>query len=155
MGTKTKFHTVNILISTDWNRNPSQCCNRLDEVTSPNFHNQEGTLLSTSGWSNEQTHFIDYDAHAGLWLDSIGYVKIGIIFLRIGKSQWCLNNTQSKYDWLFNTQSRVLQADWFILEINEKATLNINNMHYRHAIFIIIVSDVPWIAITHTSQRLG
>ena len=29
-------------------------------------------------------------------------------------------------DWLFNTQLRVLQADWFILEINEKATLNIN-----------------------------
>ena len=28
--------------------------------------------------------------------------------------------------WLLNTQSRVLQADWFILEINEKATLNIN-----------------------------
>ena len=28
--------------------------------------------------------------------------------------------------WLFNTQSRVLQADWFILKINEKATLNIN-----------------------------
>ena len=27
-------------------------------------------------------------------------------------------------DRLFNTQSRVLQADWFILEINEKATLN-------------------------------
>ena len=33
-------------------------------------------------------------------------------------------------DWLCNTQSRVLQADWFILEINEKATLNIN-MPYR------------------------
>ena len=29
-------------------------------------------------------------------------------------------------DWLFNTQSTVLQADWLILEINEKATLNIN-----------------------------
>ena len=29
-------------------------------------------------------------------------------------------------DWLFNTLSRVLQPDWFILEINEKATLNIN-----------------------------
>ena len=29
-------------------------------------------------------------------------------------------------DWLFNTQSIVLQADWFILEINVKATLNIN-----------------------------
>ena len=24
-------------------------------------------------------------------------------------------------DWLFNTQSRVLQTDWFKLEINEKA----------------------------------
>ena len=33
-------------------------------------------------------------------------------------------------DWLFNTQSRVLQADWLILEFNEKATLNINNFPY-------------------------
>ena len=31
-----------------------------------------------------------------------------------------------KSDWLLNTQSRVLHADWFILEINEKATLNAN-----------------------------
>ena len=29
-------------------------------------------------------------------------------------------------DWLFTTQSRVLQADWCILEINEKTTLKIN-----------------------------
>ena len=29
-------------------------------------------------------------------------------------------------DWLFNTQSKVVQVDWFISEINEKATLNIN-----------------------------
>ena len=29
-------------------------------------------------------------------------------------------------DWQFNTQSRVLQAEWFILDINEKATLNIS-----------------------------
>ena len=30
-------------------------------------------------------------------------------------------------DWLFNTQSKILQAaDWSILDINEKATLNIN-----------------------------
>ena len=29
-------------------------------------------------------------------------------------------------DWLFNTQSKVVQVDWFILEINGKATLNIN-----------------------------
>ena len=28
-------------------------------------------------------------------------------------------------DWLFNPQSKVLQAHWCILEINEKATLNI------------------------------
>ena len=30
-------------------------------------------------------------------------------------------------DWLFDTKLRVLQADWFVLENNEKATLN-NNM---------------------------
>ena len=35
-------------------------------------------------------------------------------------------------DWLFNTQSRVLQADWFILEMNEKATLNINMPNYLY-----------------------
>ena len=29
-------------------------------------------------------------------------------------------------DWLLNTHSRVLQADWLTLETNEKATLNIN-----------------------------
>ena len=30
------------------------------------------------------------------------------------------------WDLLFNTQSRVLQADWLVLENNEKATLNMN-----------------------------
>ena len=35
-------------------------------------------------------------------------------------------------DWLFNTQSRVLQANWFILEMNEKATLNINMPNYLY-----------------------
>ena len=29
-------------------------------------------------------------------------------------------------DWLFNTHSRVLQADWLILENNEKETFSIN-----------------------------
>ena len=29
-------------------------------------------------------------------------------------------------DWLSNIQSRVLQADWFISENNEKATLSVN-----------------------------
>ena len=33
-------------------------------------------------------------------------------------------------DWLFNTQSRVLQTDWFILEINEKATRNIKMLYW-------------------------
>ena len=32
----------------------------------------------------------------------------------------------SESDWLINTQSNVLQADWLILENNEIATLNIN-----------------------------
>ena len=36
-------------------------------------------------------------------------------------SQWCIYNTQSKSERLFNAQSRVLKADWFILEINERA----------------------------------
>ena len=33
----------------------------------------------------------------------------------IGNSRWCLHSTRSKSDWLPNTQSRVLLADWFIL----------------------------------------
>ena len=33
-------------------------------------------------------------------------------------------------DLLFNTQSRVPQADWFVLEINEKAALNINKLYW-------------------------
>ena len=37
-----------------------------------------------------------------------------------------LINLSVKSDWLFNTQSRVLQSDWLIIENNEKATLNIN-----------------------------
>ena len=35
-------------------------------------------------------------------------------------------NTLVNSNWLFNTQRRLLQADWFILEINGKATLIIN-----------------------------
>ena len=54
-----------------------------------------------------------------------GYVNIGIIFSCIGNSQWCLYKTQSKSDRLFIIHSRVLQADWLILENNEKTCLNI------------------------------
>ena len=56
----------------------------------------------------------------------IGHVHRGIFFLQIGNSHWRLYNTLSKSDWLFNTQSRVLETDWLILGNNEKATLNIN-----------------------------
>ena len=39
---------------------------------------------------------------------------------------------QSTSDWLLNTKSRVLQADWLKLENNEKAILNFN-MPYLEA----------------------
>ena len=47
----------------------------------------------------------------------IRHVYIGIIFHCIRNSQWCI----------YNTQSRVLQAVWLILDTNEIANLN-NNM---------------------------
>ena len=43
-----------------------------------------------------------------------------------------LLNIQSRFEWLFTTQSRVLQADWLILGNNEKATLNINVPYCSH-----------------------
>ena len=63
----------------------------------------------------------------GICLDCglIGHVDIGIIFLCVGNSHYAYI-TQSKSDWLFNTQSSVLQADWWILHSKEKPTLNIN-----------------------------
>ena len=54
----------------------------------------------------------------------MGHINMGTIFYCIGNSQWCIYNTQSRYDGLINTQSRVLQDDWLILK--NKATLNIN-----------------------------
>ena len=53
-------------------------------------------------------------------LTTVKHAKTGIIFLCIGDTQWCIYNTQSKSDKLFDTQSSVLQADWLILENNEK-----------------------------------
>ena len=44
----------------------------------------------------------------------------------IGNSQLCLYDSQSKSDWLFNTQSRVLQAGWLMMENDEKEGLTIN-----------------------------
>ena len=58
-------------------------------------------------------------------------------------------NTQLILIWSCSTQSRELQADWFILEINEKATLNIDipySIIYRTASLI-------WRA--YLSERFG
>ena len=46
----------------------------------------------------------------------MGHVNIGIIFLlEMMRIQHSVNS-----DWLFNTCSRMLQADWFMLGIIEK-----------------------------------
>ena len=60
-------------------------------------------------------------------------------------TQWYQYNIQSKYGWTFNTQSRVLQADWLILENNEKATLN-NNMPFCVASSFCLLSVSLWSA---------
>ena len=68
----------------------------------------------------------------------IGHVNIGIIFFCIGKSQWWLYNTLSiPSHWLFNTQSRVLQAYWSMFENNELLTLTcpINPKWILHCVF--------------------
>ena len=46
-------------------------------------------------------------------------------------------------DWLFNTQSRVLQADLFILEIDEKATLNINCLMSQLSLIVKFGQVIP------------
>ena len=40
-------------------------------------------------------------------------------------------------DWLFNTPSRVLQADWLMLENNEKPSLNVNMPYYLHGYIFV------------------
>ena len=52
-------------------------------------------------------------------------LELSTIVLEIPNDAYTYN-TQSKSDWLFNSQSRVLQADWLIFENNEEATFNIN-----------------------------
>ena len=54
-------------------------------------------------------------------MKKLGHANIGIISCCIEISQWCIHNT-----WLFDTQSRGLQADWLISITNEKAALDIN-----------------------------
>ena len=60
-------------------------------------------------------------------INLIGHVNIHWNYLLIyWKFPMILTKHLVNSDWLFNTQPRVLQADWFILEINEKANLNMN-----------------------------
>ena len=48
-----------------------------------------------------------------------------ILALKTGNSQWCLYNPQSESDWLFNTQSRVLEVYWLVLGNSEKANIHV------------------------------
>ena len=66
------------------------------------------------------------------------HVNIGIVFSFYWKFPMVLIEHSVISDWLFNTQSRVQQADWFILDINEKATLNIK---------------MPWLFINNTCEQ--
>ena len=61
------------------------------------------------------------------WQQRAGHDYFGITFLCIGKPQWTLYNIQWKSDWLFNTQSRVLQADWLISANIEMASVIIGS----------------------------
>ena len=72
----------------------------------------------------------------------IGNVNIGIIFLFIGNSQWCLQCSVNS-DWLFNTQSRILQAYQLILEIEHK-----------HALFLSF-SDGIQVSLTRCSYKVS
>ena len=61
----------------------------------------------------------------------MGHINIGIIFLFIGiPNDSYTTLSQFWSGWLFNTQSRVMQADWLMLENNEMANLN-NNMPFN------------------------
>ena len=56
----------------------------------------------------------------------MGHVNISCT----GNSRLQIYNTQSKSDWLFVTQSSVLQADWLIMKTNEQATLNMSMLYW-------------------------
>ena len=77
-----------------------------------------GSVVSNIDYRSMFRHLITfcYQRACSSWIYLLMYLK----------SQRCLYYTsQSKSYQLFNTQSRVLQADWLILENNEKATLNL------------------------------
>ena len=62
------------------------------------------------------------------------YINIGIIIYCIGNSQWCISNTQSKFDWLSSLCQSALLADGLIFENNEEGTLNIKYPMYNEKV---------------------
>ena len=68
----------------------------------------------------------------------IGHLTLELSSFVLEIFQWWLYNTLSiPSNWLFNTQSRVLQAYWLMLENNEKATLNINMPNQPYMNYIV------------------
>ena len=59
------------------------------------------------------------------------------------------------FDCLFNAQSRVLQADWFILEFDEKATFNINIPYYRGDVHEILKQYYPQVVRKISNQKVA
>ena len=82
-----------------------------------------------------------------MWWLALGDVNIGIIFCCIANSQWCIYNTQSKSDWLFNTQSRVLQANWGCVLLGAETQLLTSHISKSKRILIGYASS------THTRTR--
>ena len=87
-------------------------------------------LLQVQSEQQQQQQQQQYNSHGMRYRSHLCMIKMGMLTLELFFYWLEIPNdaysTLRQYDWLFNTQSRVLQADWFILEINEKATLNIN-----------------------------
>ena len=78
-------------------------------------------------------HHLQWQRKGGIdaWSFRIGHVNIRIIIKCIGNSQWCLYNTQSKSNWLFNTQSIVQHADWLIfIYLLTYITNNMRRLHW-------------------------
>ena len=62
---------------------------------------------------------------------TIGHVNIGIIWSCIGNSQWCITTLSRNLIGCSTLRLEYLQADWFLVQNNEKATLNINMPYYN------------------------
>ena len=111
----------------------------LPNLAWPKFLDRSSSLLSECTRHNqkhihcERRYFVKH---------VIGNVNIGIVFLFIGNSQWCLQCSVNS-DWLFNTQSRILQAYQLILEIEHK-----------HALFLSLRDGIQ-VSLTRCSYKVS